>query len=189
MNDHYILVGQTPVAVDCDLTTSEGWEALERWAEWFETADRHVMRTELWFGLCEVSTIFQGLDHSLSDEPPRLFETMSFWGGITHGYHQRRTATWLDAERAHRRIVAECRRPGAVLPALAEVVVDGWWRFGLRVRLRWKKWRGKPLDEIEEALDRLERLRKDGAHCAADACRANRVRVPSHGSGRRKGER
>ena len=160
MIDHYILVGQTPVAVDCDFTTSEGWEAFERWARWFEMADRYVTRTKLWFGLCEVSTIFRGLDHR-NGGPPLLFETMSFWGGIAHGCRQKRTATWRDAERAHRVIVAECRRPGTVLQALAEVVADGWWRFGLRMRLRWKKWRGKPLDEIEEALDRLERLRKD----------------------------
>ena len=160
MRERYILVGQTPVAVDCDFATAEGREAFLRWAEWFETADRRVLRTRLWFGLCDVSTIFLGIDHRPGGAP-LVFETMSFWGGISHGDHQERTATWLEAEQMHRVIVAECRRPWVLLRALAEVVADGWWRFGLRVRLRWKKRRGKPLDEIEEALDRLERMRKD----------------------------
>jgi hypothetical protein len=67
----------------------------------------------------------------------------------------------LAALHLDRSIGAECRRPWVLVRALAEVVADGWWRFELRARLRWKKRRGKPLDEIEEALDRLERLRKD----------------------------
>lgn len=37
MNDKYILIGQTPV-LEPDLLT---------WAEWFETADRIVAKTEV----------------------------------------------------------------------------------------------------------------------------------------------
>ena len=48
-----------------------------------------------------ISTVFLGIDHNFGAEgPPLLFETMIF-GGERDEY-QVRTATWADAELAHK---------------------------------------------------------------------------------------
>jgi hypothetical protein len=76
------------------------------WAQWFETADRHVVET--WVHGCRVSTIFLGLDHSyFADRPPVLFETMVF-GGPLHDT-MRRYSTWGEAETGHGDIVEQVR--------------------------------------------------------------------------------
>ena len=87
MSERYVLRGHEAVP-EPDLL---------RWAEWFETADRHVDVTEI--GDAKVSTVFLGLNHSFGDEPPTLFETMIFGG--SHDGHQARCATWDEAVQMH----------------------------------------------------------------------------------------
>lgn len=84
----YILKDKTPV--QCD-------DLLE-WSKWFETADRHIAKTEA--DGVKVSTVFLGLDHSYGDGPPVLFETMIFGG--EHDEEQWRYYTWEEAEIGHR---------------------------------------------------------------------------------------
>jgi hypothetical protein len=99
MIGRYILVGperRTPArCVDDDIIA---------WAEWFETADRHVALTE--HELFRVSTVFLGLDHRFSGKgPPILFETMAFERGSSASLDCFRYATWEDAEIGHQAMV------------------------------------------------------------------------------------
>ena len=84
----YILKGHTPI--ECpDLLT---------WARQLDEITRIVNKTVLKHGT--VSTVFLGLDHSLSDDgPPLLFETMVFRGPLDQTCE--RYATWEDAEQGH----------------------------------------------------------------------------------------
>jgi hypothetical protein len=91
----YILDGK--LAVPCD--------DLLQWAEWFETADRHVANDLI--GDTRVSTVFLGLDHQHGYGEPLLFETMVFGGPLDQ--ECRRYSFWADAERGHSAIVAEVR--------------------------------------------------------------------------------
>jgi hypothetical protein len=99
MLDHYILDADHKL-VPCDLMT---------WANWFETADRHVAEETV--GPFWVSTVFLGLDHRFFGEgPPILFETMVFpvkaTGDIDFLEEEcQRYATWDDAEAGHKAIV------------------------------------------------------------------------------------
>lgn len=92
----YILDGKKIVPVD-----------LMIWAKWFETADRHVAKTDV--GTMHVSTVFLGIDHSFGGGPPLLFETMIF--GMPEGQdeYQERCSTWEQAEGMHERAVAHAR--------------------------------------------------------------------------------
>ena len=54
-----------------------------KWGEWFETAERTVEKTSISEGeveMCEVSTVFLGIDHSFGSgtTKPVLFETAIF---------------------------------------------------------------------------------------------------------------
>ncbi len=90
-HDKWILDGKTPVSVD-----------LMTWAKWFEAADRKVAREDV--GHYWVSTTFLGLDHNFDDHgPPLLFETMVFKQNSFEEVWCERTATWDEAEAAHRR--------------------------------------------------------------------------------------
>lgn len=89
---NYILVGQTPVPEP----------DLDKWAQWFEAADRIVKQTEIPGGM--VSTVFLGLDHQWRKGPPLLFETMHFADGDS--VDCRRCSTWFEAERQHEAMVA-----------------------------------------------------------------------------------
>lgn len=97
----YVLDGREPVPCD-DLLA---------WALWFETAERHLARTELPGG-AYVSTVFLGMDHNFAGRAsgrahvPVLFETLVF-GGDHDGLCER-TATWAEAEAAHAAMVALC---------------------------------------------------------------------------------
>jgi hypothetical protein len=97
MSDRYILVGperRTPArCVDDDLIA---------WAEWFETADRHVADTR--HELFRVSTVFLGIDHQFGKGPPILFETMAFLS-TGESIDCVRYATWEDAEIGHKAMV------------------------------------------------------------------------------------
>lgn len=94
---------------------------LLRWAQWFETAQRHVADDTLMAGDVRISTIFLGLDHNFSlAGPPLLFESMVF--GEEHlvkifrrerlmrdDLEMWRYATWDEAETGHRKLVERYR--------------------------------------------------------------------------------
>jgi hypothetical protein len=109
MTGRYILVGperRTPArCVDDDLIG---------WAEWMQTADRHVADTR--HELFRVSTVFLGLDHQFDRGPPILFETMAFLrtgdpnaedilDRCDESIDCVRYATWEDAEIGHKAMV------------------------------------------------------------------------------------
>ena len=75
------------------------WE----WVAFMETpgADR-VAADEM--GDIRVSTVFMGLNYSIGDGPPRVFETMIF-GGV-HNHYQRRYSTWDEAVAGHAEALA-----------------------------------------------------------------------------------
>jgi hypothetical protein len=95
--DHYVLIGHTPVAVD-----------LMTWARWLQntTDARRVAIDDFTGG--RVSTVFLGLDHSLGNGPPILFETLIF-GGPLDG-EQWRYCTWKEAETGHQHALALARK-------------------------------------------------------------------------------
>lgn len=92
MSKNYILVDKKPVE-EPDFM---------KWAKWFETADRHVNKTELPDGV-KVSTVFLGMDHGFMSNTPILFETMIFGG--EHDEYQERYSTWEEAEAGHERAI------------------------------------------------------------------------------------
>lgn len=83
------------------------------WAEWLETAERHVGLTRFAWG--EVSTVFLGLDHSFAPDPmadplayrPLLWETMVFGGKLDQ--EQRRYRSREEAIEGHRELVERCK--------------------------------------------------------------------------------
>lgn len=84
MSGKYILDGDTPVPTD-DLLA---------WAEWYETADRIVARTQVDTDVT-VSTVFLALDHGHHGGPALLYETMIFGGRhdqYMSRYHDREAA-------------------------------------------------------------------------------------------------
>lgn len=93
---YYILDGPTPVPV------SDMWT----WAQWFETADRQVVRTQI-TDTIEVSTFFLAVDYHCGDGPALLFQTMVFRG--EHSEVAARYATWHEAEQGHEVVVAQAR--------------------------------------------------------------------------------
>lgn len=94
MSEKYILDGHNPVLCD----------DLLKWAEWYETADRTVLKTPLPNGI-RVSTVFLGLNHNFGRGKPILFETMVFGGKLDE--KQKRYRTWEEAEIGHKATVAE----------------------------------------------------------------------------------
>jgi len=98
MIDKFILEGHK--AVPCD--------DLLAWANWFETADRKVAKTELPNDV-KVSTVFLGLDRSYGQKVPLLFETMVFGGTLDQ--EMERYPTWQDAEEGHKRWVEKAKVP------------------------------------------------------------------------------
>lgn len=76
---------------------------LMKWAEWFETAKRHVANDFIGSGKIHVSTIFLGMDHNFGGGKPILFETMIFGG--KHNDYQERYHTWKEAELGHKKAV------------------------------------------------------------------------------------
>lgn len=79
----------------------ETYDLIE-WAQWFETADRHVKQQNICWS--RVSTVFLGIDHNWHDHgEPILFETMVF-GGWWFNEWQWRYHTWNEAERGHKEV-------------------------------------------------------------------------------------
>lgn len=101
MNDKYILDGHK--VVECD--------DLMEWAQWFETADRHVDKTMV--GDIKVSTVFLGLDHRFGEGEPELFETMIFDDGGEFDEEMWRYATWEEAVAGHKKAVEKVEAPNA----------------------------------------------------------------------------
>ena len=100
MSDTYILKGHKPVRC----------HDLMRWAEWYETADRHVadtMQDEV-----RVSTVFLGLDQGFGGRP-KLFETMLFVNGAEAGVEH--YCTWDEAEAGHQRWVKQVFKATPIL--------------------------------------------------------------------------
>lgn len=87
---YYTLIGHEPAP--CDLMT---------WAKMFEdSGERMVAKTEI--GLCHVSTVFLGVDHSFGEGAPLLFKTMIFGGRFETDEYQTRCTTWAQAEEMHK---------------------------------------------------------------------------------------
>lgn len=87
---------------------------LTKWAEWFESSNRVVRRNttsvtmkrgdqEKNVGEITISTVFLGLDHSFTGNPPLLFETMVFGGPLDQ--QQERCSTWEGAEMMHEKMM------------------------------------------------------------------------------------
>jgi hypothetical protein len=102
LTGRYILNGHEPVE-EPDLLT---------WAQWMETADRHVR--DSFQGDVRVSTVFLGLDHNFHDRGlPILFETMAFIGHDSVGCEH--YSTWAEAEEGHANMVAEVFKATPIL--------------------------------------------------------------------------
>ncbi len=82
------------------------------WAEWYETHDRVVAKTETGNEL--VSTVFLALDHAFTGRGPILYETMIFGG--KHDQEQWRHRNRHEALAFHDQIVAALRE-GDELPS------------------------------------------------------------------------
>lgn len=90
-SDYYILKNKIAIPVD-----------IMEWSKWFETKrkDRIVKQTTLPNGLW-ISTVFLGMDHSFSDGPPLLFETMVFPKGSLTELSCDRCTTYDQAVKQH----------------------------------------------------------------------------------------
>lgn len=78
---------------------------LLKWAQWYETHDRHVAHDTI--GDAEVSTVFLGIDHNfIESDPPVLWETMIFGGGEEFDLYQHRYCTREAALAGHAEAVA-----------------------------------------------------------------------------------
>lgn len=93
MLGRYILDGHEPVPCE-DITT---------WANWLETAHRHVAE-DTTPGGARVSTVFIGIDHNWEGGTPLLFETMIFGG--PEDTFQDRYSSWDEAVSGHAKALA-----------------------------------------------------------------------------------
>ena len=149
--DHYLLIGQTPVP-EPDLIT---------WAQTFETMDRRVMYTRV-LDLCDVSTVFLGLDHRFMGEgPPLLFETMAFWRG-RHGDDMLRSSTWDEAERMHARMVRAVSHPLNVWRYVCSQVHDAFRNAKEDLKTLWRTALGQKPTELDTLYEQMkDRIKAD----------------------------
>jgi len=96
---NYILDGHDPVP-EPDIV---------KWAKWWSKNSRIVARNTAKMklggkeiGEITISTVFLGVDHSLSGDRPILFETMVFGGPIDG--EMDRCSTWEAAEKMHEKM-------------------------------------------------------------------------------------
>jgi len=90
---HWILVGQTPIAV-----------GLTEWARWFEYSDRVISKARVTARsfTYEISTVFLGVDYDFTGKgPPVLFETMIFTDDEEWNGYEQRWRSYLEAKRGH----------------------------------------------------------------------------------------
>ena len=144
MSDYYELIGQTVVPVQGGVL---------EWAEKLEVMDRRVAYTRV-LGMCDVSTVFLGLDHAFHG-PPLLFETMAFWHG-EGGYQQERCSTWIQAQEQHARMCDQVAMPGSVILYIGRYFQGRWSRAKRDLGRRWREMRGVELSEHEKLLDSIE---------------------------------
>jgi hypothetical protein len=114
----YILIDRRPVPCP----------DLMRWGRFMQEVDRRVAFTDV-DGI-HVSTVFLGLDHSWTDGPPVLFETMIFGGEYDEEY-QERCCTWAEAEEMHRAAVKVAKK--------GKKVPSAYWARRLQSK-RFEKW-------------------------------------------------
>jgi hypothetical protein len=162
MSDHYVLIGQTPVPIDCDLHTEQGRINFFEWAREFEGMNRVVLQTMV-METVWVSTVFLGLDHSFlrfahPEAPPILFETMAFWGE-NGGYEQERCSTWLEAEAQHWAMCREVAKPRSVLAWVGRAWSEYWSEARRDWSEKWRELRGIPPTEIQRLMAQMRRLR------------------------------
>ncbi len=77
----------------------------QKWSLWIKTADLTVARTRI--DNCEVSTMFLGVNHGMTNGPPMLYETLVYGGPLhkeTSHYSTKR-----EALEGHERICAKVR--------------------------------------------------------------------------------
>lgn len=75
-----------------------------KWAQWFESANRHVAKTKV--GPFLVSTVFLGLDHRLDGRGgPILWETMIFSEDSYDDEYQERYSSLEAALEGHKRAI------------------------------------------------------------------------------------
>lgn len=92
MSKWYILKDKIPVEA-----------TLMQWAEWESIDESRKIVEKTNIGTIQVSTVFLGLDHSMSFQnpgPPVLFETMIF-GGKEDSF-QNKYCTWDEAVKGHK---------------------------------------------------------------------------------------
>jgi hypothetical protein len=149
VTDRYILIGQTPVPC----------EDLMEWARWHEDErEARIVRQQRVMGLCYVSTVFLGLDHSFSFQPhcrPILFESMAFWDD-EGGYEQERCSTWAEAEAQHEEMVRAVAAPRAVLRFVGRTVRDWRQNAGEAWGRAWRDLHGQELTDTEKMLDQMK---------------------------------
>jgi len=80
---------------------------LLKWAEWLEGASSQRVVAQDNVGEVLVSTVFLGLNHSFTDGPPILYETMIFGGN--HDSYQDRYRNKVAAAAGHDRAMALVR--------------------------------------------------------------------------------
>jgi hypothetical protein len=78
--------------------------SLLKWADWFTENGHRLAVASSDIGEFSVSTVFLGLDHSISPLHPLLFETAVYHDGKLQNIW--RCATWPEAQAQHARIVA-----------------------------------------------------------------------------------
>lgn len=84
-----------------NVTTTDN---VNEWGLWFESADRVVAQETI--DGCKISTVFLGLNFGWNDEPPKLWETMVFYGEEFGDVYQKRCAgTKKDAQLMHEEAV------------------------------------------------------------------------------------
>lgn len=109
---HYILNGREVVPV----------KSIQEWGLWFASNDNTVAKTQV--GDLLVSTIFMGLNMSVLDGPPLLFETMVF-DAERDPCDFMRYSTWKEAEIGHARMVGVVRQRVKDAQALADQTMKG----------------------------------------------------------------
>lgn len=91
----YVLVGKRPVP--CSDTAV--------WLKAMQSEDRIVAKNKFRNDTVEVSTVFLGFDHRISNGSPLIFETMIF--GLDDGElkdYQYRYSTWEEAQAGHDKV-------------------------------------------------------------------------------------
>lgn len=79
--------------------------SLEEWSKEFWQIDRRVAQDTI--GDAQISTVFLGINHNLTEGPPLLFETKIF-GGV-HNDRIKQCSTWDEAVKQHAEAVALVR--------------------------------------------------------------------------------